>query len=177
MAVPNNSTAEKQLTGIEKIRKDKLDNFDKTQTGKDVNNRATVDPQKEIDKMRDGKENEETATKDGTTKNKDTKETPKSNFVLVNKDLLAVEPNVMDQFRSHSQIWSLFMLTPDEASKPDETYMQSEPMINIIKGAGGSQNIKEGRRATTLNEDVNGRVEYFIDNVRINSVLQPGGMG
>ena len=69
MAVPNNSTAEKQLTGIEKIRKDKLDNFDKTQTGKDVNNRATVDPQKEIDKMRDGKENEETATKDGTTKN------------------------------------------------------------------------------------------------------------
>ena len=179
MAVPNNSNAEKQLTDKEKyalIKKQNAEKFKDTQTGKDIANRATVDPQKEMDKIRDGKSNEETATKDGTTK-KDKAETPKSNFVLVNKDLLAVEPNVMDQFRSHSQIWSLFMLTPDEASKPDETYMQSEPMINIIKGAGGSQNIKEGRRATTLNEDVNGRVEYFIDNVRINSVLQPGGMG
>ena len=55
--------------------------------------------------------------------------------------------------------------------------MQSEPMINVIKGGGGSQNIKEGRRATTLTEDTFGRVEYYIDNVRIESVLQPGGMG
>ena len=85
MAVPNNSNAEKQLTDKEKyalIKKQNAEKFKDTQTGKDIANRATVDPQKEMDKIRDGKSNEETATKDGTTK-KDKAETPKSNFVLL----------------------------------------------------------------------------------------------
>ena len=134
MAVPNNSKAEKQLTTEEKIaksRKETKENFDDTVTGK---NKATTDPSKELDDVRSGKDKETTAKKDGDG-GKETAKEPKKNYVEVNKDLVAVEPNVMDQFRTHSQIWSLFILTPEEASKPDETYMQSEPMINIIKGA------------------------------------------
>ena len=176
MAVPNNSKAEKQLTTQEKLdksRKETKEKFNDTVTGK---NKATTDPSKELDDVRSGKDKETTAKKDGDGGKETAKET-KKNYIEVNKDLVAVEPNVMDQFRTHSQIWSLFILTPEEASKPDETYMLSEPMINIIKGAGGSQNIKSGRRATTLNEDQNGRVEYYIDNVSMQSVLQPGGMG
>ena len=120
------------------------------------------------------REDEHLGAKDGAEKGTEEPSKPK---VYIHTDLVAVEPNIMDQFRTHSQIWSLFCLTVDEASKPDETFMQSEPMINVIKGGGGSQNIKEGRRATTLTEDTFGRVEYYIDNVRIESVLQPGGMG
>ena len=91
-----------------------------------------------------------------------------------------VQPNILEQFRTHSQIWSMFVLTPDEAAKPDETYMlnQSEPLINIIKGGGGSQNVDgatKGRRVTTGLEDFHGRVEYYIDNVVIDSVLGQGG--
>ena len=91
-----------------------------------------------------------------------------------------LQTNVLEQFRTHSQIWSMFILTPDECAKPDETYMldQSEPLINIIKGAGGSQNVDgatKGRRVTTELEDSHGRVEYYIDNVIIDSVLGQGG--
>ena len=175
MAVPNNSKAEKQLTLQEKldaVTKEKTEKFDDTITGK--NNKATTDLQGDLDKVGKDKDADKTATKDGAEKGTEEPSKPK---VYIHTDLVAVEPNIMDQFRTHSQIWSLFCLTVDEASKPDETFMQSEPMINVIKGGGGSQNIKEGRRATTLTEDTFGRVEYYIDNVRIESVLQPGGMG
>jgi hypothetical protein len=58
---------------------------------------------------------------------------------------------------------------------PDDTYMKSEPVINIISGAGGNQNIK-GRRVTTAQEEnLGARVEYYIDNVVIESVLGQGG--
>ena len=85
-----------------------------------------------------------------------------------------LKKNILEQFRTHSQIWSMYILTPEEYSQPDETFMQSEPMINIIRGAGGSQNMK-GRRVTTELEDAHGRVEYYIDNVEMNSVIGPGG--
>mgnify|MGYP001307618785 CR=1 FL=1 len=51
---------------------------------------------------------------------------------------------------------------------------------NIISGAGGNQNMK-GRRVTTAQESRGiftgggGRVEYYIDNVTIESVLGQGG--
>lgn len=99
------------------------------------------------------------------------KEPPKVN-VYINRSNL--KKNILEQFRTHSQIWSMYILTPEEYSQPDETFMQSEPMINIIRGAGGSQNMK-GRRVTTQLEDAHGRVEYYIDNVEMNSVVGPGG--
>ena len=102
----------------------------------------------------------------------ETKKDPPKVNVYINRSNL--KKNILEQFRTHSQIWSMYILTPEEYSQPDETFMQSEPMINIIRGAGGSQNMK-GRRVTTQLEDAHGRVEYYIDNVEMNSVVGPGG--
>ena len=100
------------------------------------------------------------------------KKDPPDVSVLI--DRANLKENILEQFRTHSQIWSMYILTPEEYSQPDETFMKSEPMINIIRGAGGSQNMK-GRRVTTQLEDAHGRVEYYIDNVEMNSVVGPGG--
>ena len=59
-----------------------------------------------------------------------------------------IKENILDQFITHNQVWSMYCLSPNEMQFPDDTYMKSEPVINIISGAGGNQNIK-GRRVTT----------------------------
>jgi hypothetical protein len=86
-----------------------------------------------------------------------------------------IKENILDQFITHNQVWSMYCLSPNEMQFPDDTYMKSEPVINIISGAGGNQNIK-GRRVTTAQEEnLGARVEYYIDNVVIESVLGQGG--
>ena len=85
-----------------------------------------------------------------------------------------IKPNILEQFITHNQVWSLYCLSPHEMQFPDDTYMKNEPVVNIISGAGGGQNMK-GRRVTTAMENAIGRVEYYIDNVNIESVLGQGG--
>jgi hypothetical protein len=85
-----------------------------------------------------------------------------------------IQTNILEQFITHNQIWSLYCLSPNEMQFPDDTYMKNEPIVNIISGAGGNQLMK-GRRVTTAQETQIGRVEYYIDNVIIESVLGQGG--
>ena len=91
-----------------------------------------------------------------------------------------LQTNILEQFITHNQVWSMYCLSPNEMQFPDETYMKNEPVVNIISGAGGNQNMK-GRRVTTAQESRGaftgggGRVEYYIDNVTIESVLGQGG--
>lgn len=123
--------------------------------------------------------NNKTDATEGTTTvgpNGEEKKTPPTKVVY--KDSKNIVKNVLEQYRSYNTVWSLFILTPDEYAKPDDTFMKSEPLINVIKGAGGSQNVDgatAGRRVTTQMEDKLGRVEYYIDNVEIESLLGNSG--
>lgn len=83
--------------------------------------------------------------------------------------------NVLEKYRSFNTIWSMFCLTPEEMADPDNTYMTSEPQTVLIKGAGGIQNYQSERRPKTRLERQGGKVEYYIENVSIKSIIGSSG--
>tara|TARA_Y100000287_G_scaffold151653_1_gene127342 strand:- start:1544 stop:3913 length:2370 start_codon:yes stop_codon:yes gene_type:complete len=137
--------------------------------GEVLNGKATTDTNKGNPHANDAQ-----ASNDGKTQDK---EKTKLEYVTTKN----LQTNILEQFVTHNQIWSLYCLSPHEMQFPDDTYMKSEPVVNIIRGGGGGQNIGEGRRVTTAQESQSpfsgggGRVEYYIDNVMIESVLGQGG--
>ena len=79
-------------------------------------------------------------------------------------------PNVLHQFSSWNNIFTLSVLTPDEVNVPDETYRVGDPSMVILKSGGGAGTNK----VTTIYEDaIGGRLEYFIDNVNIDALITP----
>lgn len=79
-------------------------------------------------------------------------------------------PNILHQFASWNNIFTLSVLTPDEVNVPDETYRVGDPSMVILKSGGGAGKNK----VTTIYEDmIGGRLEYFIDNVNIDSLITP----
>jgi len=81
-------------------------------------------------------------------------------------------PNELEEFNSVNHMFGLYCLTTDEILDPDATYMgpQAEPEVVIIKSGGGTRNMGE-RKAQTMLEKSGGRVEYFMDDVVIESVI------
>ena len=139
--------------------------------GEVLNESATVENAGAEGEIVDG-DNSTVESKDKVEKTKPTK----LNYITTRN----LQTNILEQFITHNQVWSMYCLSPNEMQFPDETYMKNEPVVNIISGAGGNQNMK-GRRVTTAQESRGaftgggGRVEYYIDNVTIESVLGQGG--
>ena len=78
----------------------------------------------------------------------------------------ALRPNELRDFASYSYVFTLGVLTNFETNFPDLTYRRRDPWITILKSGGGLGNSK----ATTIYEN-QGRLEYFIDNVNIDSLI------
>jgi len=74
--------------------------------------------------------------------------------------------NDLKDFASYSYIFTLGALTNFEINFPDLTYRRRDPWITVLKSGGGLGNSK----ATTIYES-QGRLEYFIDDVNINSLV------
>lgn len=89
--------------------------------------------------------------------------------VLTQKDLV---PNELHEFNSMNYMFGLYCLTTDEILDPDNTYMKTgkEPEVVVIKSGGGTRNVGN-RKAMTSLEKAGGRVEYFIDNFTMKSLI------
>ena len=77
-----------------------------------------------------------------------------------------LRPNELRDFASYNYIFSMGVLTSFEVNFPDITYRRRDPWITILRSGGGLGNNK----ATTIYEQ-EGRLEYFIDNVTIDSIV------
>ena len=78
----------------------------------------------------------------------------------------ALRPNELRDFASYTYVFTLGVLTNFEINFPDLTYRRRDPWITILKSGGGLGNSK----ATTIYEN-QGRLEYFINDVNIDSLV------
>jgi hypothetical protein len=81
-----------------------------------------------------------------------------------------VKSNILHQFASYNNIFTLSVLTVDEVNMPDETYRSGEPSLQILKSGGG---LGKNKVTTIYEELIGGRLEYFIDNVNIEALIAP----
>lgn len=78
------------------------------------------------------------------------------------------QPNYLRNYSSVNCIFTLACLTPDEINNPDETYRVTSPQVTILRSGGGAKN-----KVLTAYETPSRQVEYFIDNVEIESIIAP----
>lgn len=78
------------------------------------------------------------------------------------------QANSLEQFASFNYVLTFGCLTSLELNFPDATYRKREPSVIIASTGGGAG----ANKATTLYE-TNGRVEYFIDNLQVESLIIP----
>lgn len=78
------------------------------------------------------------------------------------------QPNELRRYSSFNCIFTLACLTPDEVNNPEATYRSGPPKITILKSGGGAQG-----KALTAYETADKQLEYFIDNVEIESIIAP----
>ena len=80
-----------------------------------------------------------------------------------------IQPNPLEEFASFNNIFTLGVLTAEETNFPNRTYRQNGPRITILRSGGGL-----GDSKVTTAFETQGKVEYFIDNLDIDSIISPG---
>lgn len=78
------------------------------------------------------------------------------------------QDNELRQYASYNTIFTLACLTPEEINNPESTYRITDPQVTILRSGGGAKN-----KALTAYETSDKKVEYFIDNVEIQSIIAP----
>jgi len=78
------------------------------------------------------------------------------------------QPNILEPFSSYNYVFTLGCLTDFELNFPDLTYRYNDPMITVIKSGGGKPLVG----SKTIYE-INGKTEYFIDDVEIETLIAP----
>jgi hypothetical protein len=78
------------------------------------------------------------------------------------------QPNELRQYSSFNYVFTLACLTPSEINNPDLTYRKNPPAVTILRSGGGAQG-----KALTAYEASDKQLEYFIDDVEIESIIVP----
>jgi hypothetical protein len=81
---------------------------------------------------------------------------------------LLKQPNELRQYSSFNYIFTLACLTPSEINNPDLTYRKNPPAVQVLRSGGGAQG-----KALTAYETSSKQLEYFIDDVEIESIIVP----
>jgi hypothetical protein len=83
--------------------------------------------------------------------------------------------NPLEKFISANYQISLGVLSNEELADPDNTYIKDgEPLVMILRSGGGTRTLKERKALTAFERvDAGGRIEYFIEDLEINSVVAP----
>ena len=76
--------------------------------------------------------------------------------------------NTLEQYTSFNTIFTLYALTPDEINKASYIRDGTEPKNAILRSGGGL-----GDKKTITAFETSGRVEYYIDNVEVESIIAP----
>lgn len=79
-------------------------------------------------------------------------------------------PNPLEEYASYNYIFTLAALTPDEVNDPASTIRQRGPTNIILKSAGGA-----GSKKVKTAYEQDGQLEYFIDDVEIESLISTTG--
>lgn len=81
------------------------------------------------------------------------------------------QENVLNKFTSFNNIFTLGVLSPRDYNEPNNAYISlGEPDLIILRSGGSGQS----KKVTTFYEDRLGKkLEYYIDNVRIDSIVAP----
>lgn len=77
-------------------------------------------------------------------------------------------PNELRTYASYNYIFTLACLTPNELNFPDQTYRRSAPSVTVLRSGGGAVG-----KALTAYENKDNQLEYFIDNIEIDSIIVP----
>jgi len=91
------------------------------------------------------------------------RQTPPKLLYSVNK-----QPNELRGYATFNSIVTLSCLTPSEINFPDQSYRRSPPSVTVLRSGGGA-----GNKARTAYETADAQIEYFIDNIEIDSVIVP----
>jgi len=78
--------------------------------------------------------------------------------------------NELEVFASYNYVLTFGCLSNLELNFPDNTYRVRDPGVLIAKSGGGTG----ANKATTAYEN-NGKVEYFLDNLTVESLIIPNG--
>lgn len=79
-----------------------------------------------------------------------------------------LQPNPLEEYASFNNIFTLGVLTPEQINFPDRTYRQNGSDAIILRSGGGA-----GSKKVTTAFESQGKVEYFIDNLDIDSIITP----
>ena len=82
---------------------------------------------------------------------------------------MAIEVNPLHVYSSYNYIFTFAVLTKDEINFPDETYIGDKPQLEIFRSGGKS----EGFVSTVFEEQIGGKLEYFIEDVEIEGIVVP----
>ena len=87
----------------------------------------------------------------------------------------AVRPrtNPLEKFVSANYVITLGCLTNEELADPDNTYMLNGGAKIVILKSGGGSNALGKEKITTSMEGKHGRTEYFLEDLNIQSVVNP----
>lgn len=78
-------------------------------------------------------------------------------------------PNALDVCASYTYEFTLGCLSAYEVNFPDSTYRIREPNVTILRSSGGNTN------GSRLSYETNGKTEYFMDDLEIESLVTPNG--
>jgi len=97
---------------------------------------------------------------------------------IANKDTRHpnVIPNILNDYVSVNYVVSLGILDIQEVNYPDETYKKHGPKTLIIKSGGGKPSGKQ-KMVKTAEEGSHGDMEFFLDDLEMDAVINPAGAG
>lgn len=76
--------------------------------------------------------------------------------------------NILKSYASYNYIVTLACLTVNEINFPDNTYRARSPQVTVLRSGGGAPG-----KATTAFESSNAQLEYFIDEIEMDTVIAP----
>lgn len=77
-------------------------------------------------------------------------------------------PNELRGYASFNYTFTLACLTPEELNFPDQNYRVKAPLVTVLRSGGGAAG-----KALTAYETSQEQLEYFIDNVEIETIIVP----
>lgn len=82
--------------------------------------------------------------------------------------ILGSTDNVLKKYASYNYNITLACLTVNELNFPDSTYRVKAPQVTVLRSGGGAPG-----KALTAYETSDAQLEYYIDEVKMNSVMAP----
>lgn len=74
--------------------------------------------------------------------------------------------NELEDYASYNYVFTLSCLDDEEIAAPDDTYRKNGPKIILLRSGGGVDGV-------VTEPESQGSVEYFIDNVEVDSIIAP----